>query len=53
MNKKTENNLLKKLLCLIPYLIAAILSTAIGIIVFKHRQIAPFGEKSVLCMDLW
>lgn len=38
---------------LLPYLITAILSTTIGIIIFKINKVAPFGEKTVLCMDLW
>lgn len=42
-----------KAVSLLPYLIAALISLTIGIILFKLREIAPFGTKSVLCMDLW
>ena len=38
---------------LAPYIITAIVSTVIGIIIFKANKIAPFGDRSVLCMDLW
>ena len=38
---------------IVHYILAAVIPTVIGILLFKHRQIAPFGGKSVLCMDLW
>ena len=38
---------------LLPYLLTALISAVIVIIAFKKRGIAPFGENSVLCMDLW
>jgi uncharacterized membrane protein YfhO len=41
------------LIRLAPYIITAIVSTIIGIIFFKANKIAPFGDRSVLCMDLW
>ena len=40
-------------LAILPYVIAAAISLAIGVIVFKAKEIAPFGSRSVLCMDLW
>ncbi len=45
-----NDSLLAKLL---PYIITAIISTTIGIIIFRINKIAPFGDRSVLCMDLW
>ena len=53
MKNKNSSTLGSKVLNIIPYLIAAAVSTIIGVLVFKHRHIAPFGEKAVLCMDLW
>jgi len=40
-------------LTLLPYVITAVISLIIGVIVFKAKEIAPFGSRSVLCMDLW
>lgn len=51
-NKPTKLSRIKPT-SLLSYLIAASISLTIGIILFKAREIAPFGEKSVLCMDLW
>lgn len=38
---------------LLPYIITAVISTTIGIIIYKAKHISPFGDQSVLCMDLW
>lgn len=35
------------------YLLAFAISFGIGVIVFKAKNIAPFGDNSLLCMDLW
>ena len=35
------------------YLLAFVISFGIGVIVFKAKNIAPFGDNSLLCMDLW
>ena len=35
------------------YLLTAIISAIVGIIVFYRNKVAPFGDESVLCMDLW
>lgn len=50
---KSKPDIKKILLILLPYLLAALISAVIGIITFKVRGIAPFGDNSVLCMDLW
>ena len=52
-DKAAANNRYSLYMKLLPYIITAILSTTIGIIIFKINKVAPFGEKSVLCMDLW
>ncbi len=36
-----------------PYLIAFVISTVIGLILYKVKNIMPFGDQSILCMDLW
>ena len=36
-----------------PYLIAFVISTVIGLILYKAKNIMPFGDQSILCMDLW
>lgn len=36
-----------------PYLIAFAISTVIGLILYKVKNIMPFGDQSILCMDLW
>ncbi len=40
------------ILC-VPYLITAAISAMIGIMMFRVKEIAPYGERSVLCLDLW
>ncbi|MDE6677679.1 MAG: YfhO family protein [Ruminococcus sp.] len=35
------------------YVTVAVISFVIGLLMFKVREIYPFGEKNVLCMDLW
>lgn len=38
---------------LFPYIIAFILSMTAGLLVYHAKGIAPFGDQSVLSMDLW
>jgi len=35
------------------YITVAVVSFVIGLIMFKGKEIYPFGDKNVLCMDLW
>lgn len=35
------------------YIATAVVSFVIGLMMFKGRGIYPFGDKNVLCMDLW
>ncbi len=44
---------LSLLLALIAYLLAFCIPVIIGLLMYKAMEIAPFGEESVLCMDLW
>ncbi|MDE5583558.1 MAG: YfhO family protein [Ruminococcus sp.] len=37
----------------VPYVIVFVISFIIGLIMYHAKEIAPFGENSVLCMDLW
>lgn len=54
MNLKKKNHDFRGIaLCLVPYFIAAIASAVIVMIMYIQKGIAPFGENSVLCMDLW
>lgn len=48
--KKTTK---KSLLTVFPYIIAFIISFIGGMIVFAVKDISPFGNNSLLCMDLW
>lgn len=51
--KKDFSRLLRWVLAIAPFVIAAVISAAVGVIMFKIKEIAPFGTKSLLCMDLW
>lgn len=35
------------------YVLAFCIPTAIGLLMYKVKEITPFGDNSVLCMDLW
>lgn len=35
------------------YLLAFCIPTAIGLLMYKVKEVAPFGDNAVLCMDLW
>lgn len=37
----------------VPYVIAFVISFAVGLLMYKAREISPFGDNSILCMDLW
>ncbi|MBQ9414310.1 MAG: YfhO family protein [Clostridia bacterium] len=37
----------------LPYIAAFLISFAVGVILFAVKGIAPFGNDSLLCMDLW
>lgn len=41
------------LMTIAAYVIAFFIPTAIGLLMYKVKEIAPFGNRSVLCMDLW
>ncbi len=41
------------LMTIAAYVLAFCIPAAIGLLMYKVKEIAPFGEKSVLCMDLW
>lgn len=53
MNKNTKERAIKIGVLLLPYVCAFLISFCIGLLLFKAKNIMPFGDQSVLCMDLW
>ncbi len=37
----------------LPYAITFCIALVIGLLMYRAKEIAPFGDQSVLCMDLW
>lgn len=50
INKNSSNSAFKKML---PYIIAFAVSMIAGLLLYNAKEISPFGDQSVLCMDLW
>ena len=48
-----RERLVSVFLVLVPYLITGCISAIIGILMFRTKEIAPYGEKCVLNLDLW
>ncbi len=48
-----KERLVSVFLVLVPYLITGCISAIIGVLMFHEKEIAPYGEKCVLNLDLW
>ncbi len=53
MKSITKEQALKTGGLVLPYVLAFVISFCIGLITYAAKDIMPFGENSVLCMDLW
>lgn len=53
MKKPTKKQVLGYAQTSLPYFIAFAISFIVGLILYKGKEIAPFGDNSILCMDLW
>ncbi len=53
MKLLTKPKLLQAGKTALPYTCAFLVSFIIGIVLFAAKGIVPFGENSVLCMDMW
>ena len=53
MKRITKEQALKTGGLVLPYVLAFVISLCIGLITYAAKEVMPFGENSVLCMDLW
>lgn len=53
MKKPTKKQVIVCSQASLPYLVVFAISFIIGLILYKAKEIAPFGDQSILCLDLW